>query len=53
MYGFPMLKIRRSFDRLIINILIHILVRQHIYTETPPDDFYPQIVKRVVLELLN
>ena len=34
--GIPMLKIRRSQDRLIFNIGIPILVRQYIYIETPP-----------------
>ena len=33
--GIPMLKIRRSRDRLIFNMGILILVRQHLYTETP------------------
>ena len=32
----PMLKIRRSRDRLIFNMGIPILVRQHLYIETPP-----------------
>ena len=34
--GIPMLKIRRSQDRLIFNIGIPILVRQHLYIEIPP-----------------
>ena len=32
----PMLKIRRSRDRLIFNMLIPILVRRHLYIETAP-----------------
>ena len=32
----PMLKIRRSRDRLIFNMGIPILVRRHLYIETPP-----------------
>ena len=32
----PMLKIRRSPDRLIFNMGIPILVRRHIYVETVP-----------------
>ena len=35
-YGIPMLKIRRSRDRLIFNMGIPILVRRHIYNETAP-----------------
>ena len=34
-YGIPMLKIRRSRIRLILNIGIHIRVRRHLYMETP------------------
>ena len=34
--GIPMLKIRRSVDRLIFNIGMPILVRQHLYIEMPP-----------------
>ena len=34
--GIPMLKIRRSRDRLIFNMGIPILVRQHLYIETAP-----------------
>ena len=34
--GVPMLKIRRSQHRLIFNMGIPILVRWHLYTETPP-----------------
>ena len=34
--GIPMLKIRRSRDRLIFNMGISILVRRHIYIETDP-----------------
>ena len=34
--GIPMLKIRRSWDRLIFNTGIPILVRRHIYIETVP-----------------
>ena len=34
--GIPTLKIRRSRDRLIFNMGIPILVRQHLYTETVP-----------------
>ena len=34
-YGIPMLKIRRSQDRLIFNMGIPIPVRRHIYIETP------------------
>ena len=33
--GIPMLTIRRSWDRLIFNMGIPILVRQHLYIETP------------------
>ena len=36
--GIPMLKIRRSRDRLIFNIGIPILVRRHLYIETAPGD---------------
>ena len=35
-YGIPMLKIRWSRDRLIFNMGIPILVRRHLYIETPP-----------------
>ena len=35
-YGIPMLKIRRSWDRLIFNMGIPILVRRHLYIETVP-----------------
>ena len=35
-YGIPMLKIRRSWDRLIFNMSIHILVRRHFYIEMAP-----------------
>ena len=35
-YGIPMLKIRRSRDRLIFNMGIHILIRPHLYIETAP-----------------
>ena len=35
-YGIPILKIRRSRDRLIFNMGIPILVRRHIYIETAP-----------------
>ena len=34
--GIPMLKVRRSRDRLIFNIGIPILVRRHLYIETAP-----------------
>ena len=34
--GIPMLKIRRSLDRLIFNMGIPILVRRHLYTKTAP-----------------
>ena len=34
--GIPMLKIRRSRDRLIFNMGIPILVRRHLYIETAP-----------------
>ena len=34
--GIPMLKIRRSRDRLIFNMGIPILVRRHLYIETTP-----------------
>ena len=34
--GIPMLKIRRSWDRLIFNMGIPILVRRHLYIETVP-----------------
>ena len=36
--GIPMLKIRRLRDRLIFNMGIPILVRWHLYIETPPDN---------------
>ena len=39
MYGIPMLKIGRSRDRFIFNMGIHILVRRHLYIETPPEVF--------------
>ena len=35
-YGIPMLKIRRLQNRLIFNIGISILLRQHLYIETAP-----------------
>ena len=35
-YGIPMFKIRRSWDRLIFNTGIPVLVRRHLYTETAP-----------------
>ena len=35
MYGIPMSKIRRSWDRLIFNMGILILARRHLYIETP------------------
>ena len=35
-YGIPMLKIRRSQDRLIFNMGIPILVRRHLYIDTAP-----------------
>ena len=35
--GIPMLKIRRSQDRLIFNMGIFILIRRHIYIEMAPD----------------
>ena len=34
--GIPMLKVRRSWDRLIFNMGIPILVRRHLYIETGP-----------------
>ena len=34
--GIPMLKIRRSLDRLIFNMGIPIVVRRHLYIEPPP-----------------
>ena len=37
--GILMLKIRRSWDRIIFNMGIPILVRQHLYIETPPGDY--------------
>ena len=36
MYGIPMLKIRRSQDRLIYKIGVPLLVRRHLYVDTPP-----------------
>ena len=38
--GIPMLKIRRSRDRLMFNMGIPILVRRHLYTETAPGQFH-------------
>ena len=38
--GIPMLKIRRSRDRLIFNMAFPILVRRHLYIETPPGHLY-------------
>ena len=35
-YGIPMLKIRRSWDRLFFNMGIPILVRRHLYIEMAP-----------------
>ena len=35
--GIPMLKIRRSWDHLIFNMGIPMLIRQHLYIETTPD----------------
>ena len=40
--GIPMLKMRRSRDRLIFNIGIPILVRRHIYIEAAPRHILPQ-----------
>ena len=37
--GIPMLKIRRMWDRLILSMGIPILVRRHLYIETPPDSY--------------
>ena len=37
--GIPMLKIRRSQDRLIFNMGVPILVRQHLYVEIVPRFF--------------
>ena len=42
-FGIHMLKIRRSRDRLILNMGIPILVRLHIYIETPPHPGYNSI----------
>ena len=42
--GIPMLKIRRSRDRLIFNMEIPILVRRHIYIETTPRS--PQNIRK-------
>ena len=36
-YRIPVLKIRRSWDHLIFNLGITILVRWHLYIEPPPD----------------
>ena len=44
-YWIPMLKIRRSRDRLIINISIPILVRRHLYIETAPS--LPKVANKV------
>ena len=38
--GIPMLKIRRSRDRIIFNMAIPILVRQHLYIDMAPRSFY-------------
>ena len=35
-YGIPMVKIRRSWDRRILNMGIPIMVRRHLYIETAP-----------------
>ena len=35
-YGIPILKIRRSWDRLIFNVGIPIMVRRHLFIATPP-----------------
>ena len=40
--GIPMLKIRRSRDRLVFNMRIPILAKRHLYIET-----YPRDVKKV------
>ena len=40
--GIPMLKIRRSRDRLIFNMVIPILVRRHLYIETCPRSISPK-----------
>ena len=37
--GISMSKIRRSWDRLILNMWIPVKVRRHLYIETTPDDF--------------
>ena len=34
--GIPVLNVRQSWDHLIFNMRIPILVRRHLYTETPP-----------------
>ena len=37
MYEIPVLKIKRSRDHLMFNMGIPILVRRHLYIETPPN----------------
>ena len=44
-YGIPMSKIRRSRNRIIFNMGIPVLVRQRLYTETPPGRYGGQIRK--------
>ena len=43
-WGFPILKIRRSLDHLIFNMGIPILVRWHLYIETGPRSILVQIM---------
>ena len=47
--GIPMLKIRRSQDRLIFNMGIPILVRLHLYIETAPRQSWNSVIGTPIL----
>ena len=47
-YGDNMLKIRRSRDRLIFNMGIRILVRQHFYIETGSSDLFDSVMVLII-----
>ena len=48
-YGIPMLKIRRSWYRLIFNMGIPILVRGHLHIETAPRSWWKKIIQMLYL----
>ena len=54
-YGIPMLKISRSWDRLIFNMGIPILVRRHIYIEMTPSFWHntPQLILQMQEKLVG